>query len=201
MQSFRESSTVGWLLMLAMCLEFCYAQTKPALPKSQSAEAVYRNSTFGLSYRIPFGWVDRTKDMQPGTEASKGEVLLAVFERPPQAAGETVNSAVVIAAEDLSNYPDMKKAEDYLSPLNELMASKGFKGEGDPSELMIDQRGLIRADFSKPITDKISMHQATLVMLAKAKVVSLTFIADSDDALDNLIERISFAPATSSPRR
>jgi len=182
---------------LLLCLALAAsAQTKPAPTKATpSAEPTYRNSTFGFRYRVPYGWVDRTKEMQEGSDASKGEVLLAIFERPPQAAGETVNSAVVIAAENAASYPGLKKAEDYLGPLAELTTSKGFKAEGDPSETQIDSRTLIRADFSKALNEKLTMRQSTLIMLAKGKIVSFTFIAGSADAIDELIEGLGFSPA------
>src|SRR5689334_16273532 len=40
------------------------------------ADGVYRNDAFGFSYKIPFGWVDRTEQMR---DDSSGEVLLVVF--------------------------------------------------------------------------------------------------------------------------
>src|SRR4051812_29211600 len=91
------------LLVLALTV-FSPAQVpiKPKGPASrpaETAETIYRNPARGFRYRIPYGWVDRTREMKDGDDAGKGEVLLAVFERPPQAAGETINSAVVIASE------------------------------------------------------------------------------------------------------
>src|SRR5712671_1693329 len=122
------------LLVVALSLSSAaQVQKKPATPRSKGAESettIYRDTTFGFRYQIPSGWVDRTKDMQEGNDASKGEVLLAIFERPPQAAGDTINSAVVIAAEKATTYPDLKKAEDYLGPLTELTKSKGLKQDG-----------------------------------------------------------------------
>src|ERR1700686_3750826 len=155
---------------------------------------LYRNSTFAFRFQIPYGGVDRTKDMQEGNEAGKAELLLAIFERPPQAAGDTINSAVVIASESVASYPGLKRAEDYLGPLTELATSKGFKPEGEPYELEVESRQLLRADFTKPRSvktssvetsgveisnDKLPMHQCTLVMLAKGLIVSFPFIAGS----------------------
>src|SRR5271155_1850729 len=57
---------------------------KPTATPNEDAQ-LYRNSTFGFRYQIPYSWVDRTKQMQEGTEAGKSELLLAVFERPPEA--------------------------------------------------------------------------------------------------------------------
>ena len=182
-------------------------QHRPAAaPPAKPAEGaqLYRNTTFGFRFQIPYGWVDRTRNMReqevagqpdPNRKASdidKGEVLLAVFERPPEAAGETINSAVVIAAENAAAYPGLKKAEDYLGPLTELTTSKGFKAEGDPSVIEIDARQLLRADFAKPLNDKLTMRQTTLVFLAHGQIVSFTFIAGSEDEVNDLVEALSF---------
>jgi hypothetical protein len=188
-----------------------HAQTKPApVPKpaakptatpSEDAQ-LYRNSTLGFRYQIPYGWVDRTKQMQEGNEAGKSELLLAVFERPPEATADTINSAAVFAAESAASYPGLKKAEDYLGPLTELATAKGFKPEGDPYPLDVESRHLLRADFIKPLSDKVSMRQCTLLLLAKGKIVSFTFIAGSEDDLDNLMDGLHFAAAVehSKPR-
>ena len=171
---------------------------------------LYRNTTFGFRYKIPYGWVDRTEEMnaqepnaQPkaAAESSAGQVLLAIFERPPNAPGDTVNSAVVIVTESASTYPGLKKAEDYLGPLTELATAKGFKPEGDPGVTEIDNRQLIRADFAKPLgpakdptkdNDTLTMHQSTLVLLARGQILSLTFIAGSEDEVDDLIDALHF---------
>jgi hypothetical protein len=218
----------GWLLVaIANAVIFLapasWAQgsTSPSAKRPASASSatspdnlnedpqLYRNATFGFRYRIPFGWVDRTSSMQ-GDSAQKGkqesdgaELLLAAFERPPEATGDTVNSAVVIAAESAAAYPGLKKAEDYLGPLTELAAAKGLKPEGEPYELEVESRQLLRADFSKPLAagangDKLTMRQCTLVMLAKGRIVSFTFIAGSEDELDDLMDGLHFGVAAKS---
>ena len=196
------------------------AQTRPkatTAPKPTADPQLYRNASFGFRFQIPYGWVNRTKEMreqdatgQPdmsperrdtkdklATEkaAAKGEVLLAVFERPPDAIGETVNSAVVIACESAAAYPGLKKADDYLGPLDELTTSKGFKADGDPSVVEIDARQLVRADFNKPLTDKLTMRQSTLILLPKGHIISFTFIGGSEDEVDNLIQGLHFDAA------
>jgi hypothetical protein len=202
-------TTLVFLLGLSLVAE-SQTQHKPApAPAANPVEdaQLYRNTTFAFRYQIPYGWVDRTKNMQEQEAAGKpdakekanglgkGEVLLAVFERPPEAAGETINSAVVVAAENAAAYPGLKKAGDYLGPLIELTTSNGFKAEGDPSVIEIDTRQLVRADFTKPLNDKLTMRQATLVMLTKGQIVSFTFIAGSDDELDELIDGLHFGVA------
>jgi hypothetical protein len=169
---------------------------KPAATRNGDAQ-LYRNTTFGFRYQIPYGWVDRTKELQEKNQTSEAELLLAVFERPPQARGETVNSAVVIAFESAASYPGLKKAEDYLSPLTELAAAKGFKPDGEPYALEVESRQMLRADFIKPLNDKLTMRQCTLVLLAKGQIVSFTFIAGSEDELDDLMDELHFDAAKS----
>ncbi len=100
-----------------------YSSKPPSHAKSPFPEAsaisagVYHNSTFGFSCKVPYGWVDRTADMQDDSaDASKSRLLLAVFERPPEATGDTINSAVVIAAEALP--AGMKTAAEYFESLS-----------------------------------------------------------------------------------
>ncbi|MFZ3340152.1 MAG: hypothetical protein WA609_14060 [Terriglobales bacterium] len=131
-------------------------------------------------------------DKSGKNKPAASDVLLAVFERPPQAEGASVNSAVVIASEAAAAYPGLKKAEDFLGPLAESTAAQGFKANGDPSVVEIDARELVRADFSKPLTDKLTMYQTTLVLVAKGQVVSFTFVAGSEDEVDDLIEGLHF---------
>ena len=182
------------------------AATPPAKPAARNEDPqLYRNATFGFRYQIPYGWVDRTKEMQEGNEAVKAEVLLAIFERPPEAAGDTINSAVVIASESAASYPGLKRAEDYLGPLTELATAKGFKPEGEPYPLEVESRHLLRADFTKLLSvkttnDKLTMRQCTLVLLAKGNIVSFTFLAGSEEELDDLMDGLHFVAAKSPTR-
>ena len=181
--------------------------TATPAPKPAEDTQLYRNTTFGFRYEIPYGWVDRSTDMRDQQAAEKpaakdandkpasGEVLLAVFERPPDAAGDSINSAIVIAAESAAAYPGLKRAEDYLGPLTELATAKGFKAEGEPSMVEIDGRQLVRADFSNPLSNKLTMRQSTLVLLTKRQIVSFTFITGTEDELDDLIDRLHFTAA------
>jgi hypothetical protein len=156
---------------------------------------LYRNAALAFRYQIPYGWVDRTKEIEEGNETSKSAVLLAVFERPPESTGDTVNSAVVIARESVASFPGLKKAEDYLGPLSELAASKGMKPVGDPYALEVESRQLLRADFSKRLNDKVTMRQCTLVLLTKGQIVAFTFIAAGEDELDDIMDGLHFGGA------
>jgi hypothetical protein len=186
------------------------------------ADQVLRCPKFGFTYKVIFGWVDRTADMQqdeslpdqsanaetenatssgsdqpkPASSASS-ETLLAVFERPPAAPGETINSAVVIAAEPLANYHGIKSAADYLNPISELAEQRGFKGANQPYASSVGTKQLARADFSKD-RGKLTMWQSSLVMIEKGYIVSFTFVGGSQDEIDELIGKLSFAVGKSS---
>jgi hypothetical protein len=168
--------------------------TKSSSPHIEDPQ-LYRDTTFGFRYQIPYGWVDRTQEMREGNTDDKSTLLLAVFERPPEATGDTINSAVVIASESAASYPGLKQAEDYVSPLTELATVKGFKPDGEPYLLEVESRQLLRADFIKTISAKLTMRQCTLVLLAKRRIVSFTFIAGSEDELDNLMDGLHFTVA------
>ena len=159
---------------------------------------------FGFSYKIPFGWVDRTGDMQGDSESttkaeagnsassSKSQTLLAIFERPPAAPGETINSAVVIAAESVSDYHAVKQASDYLGPISELAEQRGFESVSEPYSFSVGTKQLVRADFSKE-RGKLTMWQSSLVMIEKGSIVSFTFVSGGEDDVEELIRNLSFA--------
>ncbi len=154
-------------------------------------DGVYRNASLNFSYKVPFGWVDRTSDMREGSELGKSLVLLSIFERPPEARAEGVDSAVVIAAENVSSYPGLKTAADYFGPLTELTISKGFKAAGEPYEFAVDAKPLVRGDFTKE-SGELTMHQTSLVFLQRGWIVSVTLIGASDDEIDELLGNLSF---------
>ncbi len=152
-------------------------------------DGVYHNPSFGFSYKLPYGWVDRTADMQDDT-ASQSRVLMAIFERPPQASGDSVNSAVVIAAEPLPT--GMKTAAEYFESMSALATGKGFEAKEGPREFSIGTTKLLRGDLSKA-RGTLTMYQTSLVVLEKGYAVSFTFIGGSEDEVNELIEKLSFA--------
>lgn len=155
---------------------------------------------FGFTYKVPYGWVDRTDDMQEEGEgeeprnapAGKSQTLLAIFERPPGAPGETINSAVVIAAESLADYHGVKTAADYFGPITELAERRGFKAVSEPNAASIGAKQLVRGDFSKE-RGKLTMWQSSLVMIDKGYIVSFTFVGGSEDEIEELVSGLSFA--------
>ena len=166
-------------------------QKASTLDPGTFAGNIYRNPSLGFSYKIPYGFVDRTQDMQEGSEAGKSQVLLSTFERPPGAPGNTVDSAVVIAAESVTSYPGLKNAVDYFGPLTELTTSKGFKVLNQPYEFPVDAKPIVRADYVKK-GDGLTMQQSSLVMVAKGYVISFTFIGGNEDEVTELIEGLTF---------
>ncbi len=171
--------------------------TTPSSPDPGSiTNGAYRSSTFGFTYKIPFAWVDRTGEMSEDSSADanaskKSILLLAVFEHPPEAAGDSVNSAVVVAAEPTSSYPGLQNAQQYFGPFTELTKSKGLKVVNEPYDYSVGTRELVRGDFSKPLGN-LTMYQSTLVAIDKAYILSFTFIGGSDDEMDELVEGLSF---------
>jgi hypothetical protein len=169
-----------------------HSKSAPAPP--QTAEVRYSNPEFAFTYKIPYAWVDRTQQMQDNsTDPTKSKLLLAVFERPPEVTGDSVNSAVVVTAESAASYPGLKTAADYMGPLTEVTTGKGFKPDGTPYEFSVGTIILVRGDFLRNV-GSLTMHQSSLVLLRKGYVVSFSFIAGSHDELDELIEKLSFPP-------
>jgi len=173
------------------------AHAESSLPDpGATRDGVYRNPAFGFSYKLPFGWVERTREMQDESDsagAPKSLLLLAIFERPPEATGETVNSAVVIAAEPLSAYPGVKISVGYFAPLTELTTAQGFEAVGEPRAFPVGTTSVMRGDFTK-LRGTLTMHQTSLVLLEKGYAISFTLIGGSADEVSQLIERLSFAP-------
>jgi hypothetical protein len=179
----------------------------PSLDSGSITNDFYRNSALGFACKIPVGWVDRTRDFREddapqGDEPLKSRLLLAVFERPPEATGSTINSAIVIAVEKISEYSGLKTAADYFGPITELAASKGFKVVNEPYEFPVGATQVVRGDFSKP-RGSLTMIQSSLVMVEKGYAVSFTFIGGSEDEVNALIENLSFAgkKSPSAPHR
>jgi len=169
--------------------------SRPAAP--ETGEGTYHNAHFGFTYQPPYGWVERTRQMQEdGNDSSKSQLLLAVFERPPEATGDTVNSAVIITAETVASYPGLKTAADYMGPVTELTTGKGFKVAHEPYEYLVGTRPLVRSDFVKDL-GQLTMHQSSLVLLEKHFIVSFTFIGGSEDEVEELIEKLSVRGAKS----
>ena len=172
----------------------------PAPDLGALADNLYRNRFFAFSYKVPFGWVDRTQDMRQDSMRGEGNtpagtaqlLLLSVFERPPEATGATVNSSVLIAAESVSTYPGLKDASQYFGPLTEVITAKGFKAIHEPYDAEVGGKRLVRADFSKDL-GKLTMYQSTLAMIDKGYVVSFTCIGGSEDEVQDLIGNLAFS--------
>jgi hypothetical protein len=193
-------------VLLGMFAAVLWAQQPPSsprrAPKAKTSipdpgairNGVYRNSAFGFSYKIPYGWVDRTTDLQDDSaDASRSRLLLAFFERPPEATGDTINSAVVMAAEPLS--PGIKTAAEYFESLSALTTAKGFQAVQDPQEISVGATKLVRGDFSRA-RGTLTMRQTSLVRAEKGYAISFTFIGGSEDEVNELIEKLSFGERT-----
>ena len=174
----------------------------------------YRNQTFGFDFKIPIGWVQRTEEMNAseGQAASQdgqaapdrtaergcphtcGAVLLAAFSRPPEAQGEEVNSAIVIAAESTAVYPGLTDAGQYFGSLTEAATAHGSKVVNQPYRLLVGTKMLVRGDFEKEHGTRV-MRQSTLVTLAHGYAVSFTFIGQTEEEVEELIGDLGFVEA------
>lgn len=202
-------SVAALLLTGAAAAQKTAPSSKPSLPDCEPLTGqLLRCSQFGFTYKVTFGWVDRTEEMQEAAgapvakseqdsdqanEEHNGKTLLAVFERPPGTSGSDVNSAVIIAVEKRSVYPQVKTAADYFGPLAEVAEHRGFKMDGVPYSFNIGGRQVVRGDFTSN-GEKNPIRQTSLVLLDKGYVLSITFLAGSDDEIDSLIQNLTFAP-------
>jgi hypothetical protein len=193
------------------------ASTKPVKKVAPPADSgidsgavingVYHNKNLALSCKIPPGWVLRTEEMNAREEAPEkaggpppadaassagAKVLLAAFSRPPEARAEEVNASIVIAAESVASYPDLKEAAQYFFPLNEVAKAQGFTADEDPYDIALGTKKLVRGDFHKDVGTRV-MHQSTLVMLAHGYAISITAIGGTDDEVEDLIDGLSFS--------
>ncbi len=194
------------MLLLSMA---CVAQktaSRSSLPDcSPLAGQILRCPRVGFTYKVPFGWVDRTKEVQQSAPAPSkspqapdetageetGRTLLAVFERPPGTSGESANSAVIIAVEYRAAYPQVKTAADYFGPLADVAEQRGLKMDGDPYSFSIGSKQVVRGDFNGD-DKKTPLRQTSLVLLDDGYLLSFTFLASSDDEIDSLIENLTF---------
>jgi hypothetical protein len=175
------------------------APPKSSLPDSGTlTDGLYRNSSFGFQIKLPYGWVDRSDEMRQNDDPPKSMLLLGAFERPPEATGDTVNSAVVITAEKISQFSGLKTAADYFGPITELAAARDFKTVNPPYDFPVGAKSLVRADYTKP-RGNLTMYQSSVVMLEKGYAVSFTIIAGSEDEANSLIERLQFGLPAKKP--
>jgi hypothetical protein len=192
------------LALLALCATVS-AQSAPApssaaLSPGETVNGIYRNAEFGFTYRVPVGWVDRTEEMRKDSgDAAKSTVFLAVFEHPPEATTNDINSAVVIAAESVSSYPGLKNAAQYFGPLGEVTASRGLTAVNEPYEFPVDGKPVARRDYTKQM-GSLSMHQSTLAMLSRGYVLSFTFIGSNDDEVQRLFEWLKIGNSAKSAK-
>ena len=134
---------------------------------------------------------DPSKSSDAQESGVGAKVLLAAFSRPPEAKGQEVNSSILIAVEPMAAYPGLKDAEQYFGPLSEVATAQGFTQDAAPYEIAIGAQTLVRADFHKDVGTRV-MRQATLAMLSHGYAVSITFLAGTEDQLQELIDGLEF---------
>lgn len=217
--SFHLFLAIAPLLFLHVAVATAQPRTAAKSPARPSCGALsgqlLKCEKFGFTYQVKYGWVDRTNEMNSNDDedrtnadakedpdAGKSVALLAVFERPPGASGQDIDSAVVIAAESLADYPKVKTASDYFGPLSDVAEEDDFKVVKQPYAVTIGTKQLVRGDFNKQ-RGKQTMWQSSLVMIEKDEIVSFTFVGGSEDEIEQLIGNLKFGVATEKqiPRR
>jgi hypothetical protein len=186
-------------LLFGVLFLSCFAFAQKGSPSSpfdpgtyDPSTHLYRNRALALTLKVPYGWVDRTKQMNPDSpDPAKGSVLLAVFERPPEASNSSLDPTILIAAEPVSSYPGLKTAGDYYAPLKEVASAKGLEPAGEPYDFSVGSRRLLRADFTHK-TDQGATYQSTVVFLVRGNIVSITAIAASEDDATQLLSGLNF---------
>lgn len=69
--------------------------------------------------------------------------------------------------------------------------------DGDPYSFGVGATQVVRGDFTGG-AEKHPIRQTSLVLLQKGYILSLTFLAGSDDEIDSLVQNLTF---TSTQRR
>jgi hypothetical protein len=188
------------------------------LESGSVSNGAYRNKSLGFACKIPDGWVLRTDQMNAEQDPDRGstkdsasskaeaqassagaKVLLAAFSRPPDAAGQEVNSSILIAAEPMSAYPGLQDPEQYFGPLVEVATAQGFSKDVDPYEIAIGPQTLVRADFHKDVETRV-MRQSTLVMLSHGYAISITAIAGTAAEVEQLLNGLDFQGSAKSAK-
>jgi hypothetical protein len=206
--------SVRLIAALLLLTAISQAQTSPRSTESGSSQkatrstfggdvkdGAYRNSHFGFTCKIPDGWTVQTKEFAEGApESPATHLLLSVLKHSPGSPDSSVNSAIVITAEDQTLYPDMVEAADYFVPLTDFTKSKGFEVIQKPYPVKIGDEDLDRADFRKDL-GHLSMYQSTLVTIERDYVLSFTFIGGSEEEITGLAGGLSFDNQRSTPAK
>ena len=167
-------------------------KAKSSLPDSGViSQGVYRNrlSVSATSFRSAGSIARPTCRTTPLMPSSRGYCWPS-SNGLRKRAGDTINSAVVIAVEPLPS--GMSTAADYFESLAGLTTAKGFQAANEAQELSVGHTKLLRGDFTKP-RGTLTMRQTSLVLVQRSQAISFTFIGGSEDEVNELIERLSFA--------
>src|SRR5271157_2570568 len=79
------------VLLVIPLIAVAQTRSKPApVPPTKPAadEQLYRNTNFGFRFQIPYGWVDRTREMREGDSPDKGDAQPEKPETKEKSAGE-----------------------------------------------------------------------------------------------------------------
>jgi hypothetical protein len=83
-------------------------------------------------------------------------------------------------------YPGLKEAAQYFGPVTEIAKAQGFTVNNEPYEFQVGAKTVVRADFEKTVGTRV-LRQSTIAMLARGYAISFTFLAGTDDEIEELM--------------
>jgi hypothetical protein len=170
---------------------------------------IYKNRYFGFSYTTPDNWTyvgddemrsmreqarRQTEDLlgaEQGRAAVSGSHFLAVATSTPP--GESV----LISAESLAQYPEVKTGADYLSNMLDNMGD-AFQPIGDVEQVALAGHGFWRQRTKQKAGDGFVYHALTVTVL-NHHALSFDCVGVSEPQLDDAIKTLDSVQFASAP--
>jgi hypothetical protein len=144
----------------------------------------FESRYFGISYRLPAGWIEKVQGPPP---SDSGSYVLALLV-PSDKIAHSVKGSILIQAQDLffNIAPAMTAMETvnylrkHLQPAQEV--------ERPPGEVTIDGHSFVRFDYGSP---DIGLHWRVLATEIRCHVVQFIFSGPDAAALDSMVADLS----------
>jgi TonB family protein len=173
------------------------AASQPGIAKPDTgsiSHGIYTNDFFGFSYPLPDGWYENI-ELRETAHLPEGSLLLFVAD---QHTGRLLRNRLLVIADDESRYLRYHPApnvRDYVAKMVHTQIDKEGKRLAQGA-VAVEMSGkyFFRADY-KESSDIATLYKAFVCMDAKGYFLSWTFVADSQERLDllvNSLDHISF---------
>lgn len=171
--------------------------TEPSIVEPDTggiSHGIYTNDFFGFSYPLPDGWYANT-ELRETARLPEGSLLLLVAD---QHTGRLLRNRLLVIADDESRYLRYHRApnvSDYVAKMVHAQIDKEGKALAQ-NAVAVEMSGkhFFRADYKEP-SDIAILYKAFVCMDTKGYFLSWTFVADSQERLDllvNSLDHISF---------